>query len=173
MPSDDCDRCVILWSDSCGTIVSIRCIGIPAVREVIIAGILFNNAANNATPSQLASRTRCSLLRNQYVALPHVPVHRSDTFYPDDDSGLSKMLRPLSFYRETVLAFMLCQLTADVRALAQALGVTPAALLAAHDEAVTLIAAIDTADQERREQPAFFFAALDESLPAPPDADTP
>jgi transcriptional regulator with XRE-family HTH domain len=60
-----------------------------------------------------------------------------------------------------------------LRALAQALGVTPAALLAAHDEAVTLIAAIDTADQERREQLAFFFAALDESLPAPPDADTP
>jgi HTH-type transcriptional regulator, cell division transcriptional repressor len=57
-------------------------------------------------------------------------------------------------------------------ALAQALRVTPAALLAAHDEAVALIAAVDTADQERREQLAFFFAALDESPPPAPSADT-
>jgi transcriptional regulator with XRE-family HTH domain len=60
-----------------------------------------------------------------------------------------------------------------LHALAQALGVTPAALLAAHDESVALIAAIDTADQERREQLAFFFTALDEPPPAPPDVDTP
>jgi hypothetical protein len=65
-----------------------------SIREGIIAGILSNNAAynaaNNATASQPASRAWCSLLRNQYIALPHVPVHHSDTFHPDDDSGLSQ-----------------------------------------------------------------------------------
>ena len=60
-----------------------------------------------------------------------------------------------------------------LHALAQALGVTPSALLATHDESVALITAIDMADQERREQLAFFFTALDESLPSSPDADTP
>jgi transcriptional regulator with XRE-family HTH domain len=58
-----------------------------------------------------------------------------------------------------------------LHALAQALNVTPAALLADHDEAVALIAAVDTADQDRREQLAFFFAALDESPPPAPDPD--
>jgi len=58
-------------------------------------------------------------------------------------------------------------------ALAQALGMTPAALLAAHDEAVALITAVDTADQERREQLAFFFTALDDALPSTPDMDAP
>jgi transcriptional regulator with XRE-family HTH domain len=60
-----------------------------------------------------------------------------------------------------------------LHALAQALHMTPAALLADHDEAVALIAAIDTADQERREQLAFFFAALDESPPPAPDGNAP
>jgi len=60
-----------------------------------------------------------------------------------------------------------------LHALAQALNMTPAALLADHDEAVALIAAIDMANQERREQLAFFFAALDEAPPPAPGSDIP
>lgn len=53
-------------------------------------------------------------------------------------------------------------------ALAHAIGLTPAALLAEHDDAVPLIAAVDQADPQRREQLAFFFTALDDPLPSPP-----
>jgi transcriptional regulator with XRE-family HTH domain len=58
-----------------------------------------------------------------------------------------------------------------LHALAHALQTTPAALLADHDDAVALIAAVDMADPDRREQLAFFFAALNDPLPPAPDSD--
>src|SRR6185295_3969302 len=55
-----------------------------------------------------------------------------------------------------------------LHALAQVLNMTPAALLAEQDAAVPLIRAIETADDELRQQLAFFVSALEDPLPALP-----